>query len=128
LQYILVIALLFVGVVESIRHRKLTVAGAIAGGVIGFFVFSGAGFTGLAMLGLFFFLGTTATSWKRRQKAQSGMAQETGGQRRLGQVLANGGVAGMLGLLSVFFPEQKPAFRPIDGRRFFIGHGRHTIF
>ena len=38
------------------------------------------------------------------------MAQEKGGQRRLGQVLANGGVAGLLGLLSVFFPEQKPAF------------------
>lgn len=98
------------GVVESIRRRKLTVAGAMAGGAIGFLVFVGAGATGLLMLALFFTLGTAATSWKRKQKTVVGMAQEMGGQRNLGQVLANGGVAGFLGLLSLFFPEQKPVY------------------
>jgi uncharacterized protein (TIGR00297 family) len=110
LQYIIVVVLLFIGVVESIRHRKLTIAGAIAGGLIGFFVFIGAGFTGLALLGAFFLSGTFATSWKRKQKAQAGMAQERVGQRHLGQVLANGGIAGLFGLLALFLPEYKPVF------------------
>jgi uncharacterized protein (TIGR00297 family) len=107
LQYILVVILLFFGVVESIRHRKLTVAGAVAGGLIGFFVFAGAGFTGLAMLIAFFLGGTLATAWKREQKARMGMAQENKGQRRVGQVLANGGVGGLLGLLSFLFPPYR---------------------
>jgi uncharacterized protein (TIGR00297 family) len=110
LQYILVVVILFVGVVESIRHRKLTVPGAIAGGLIGFFVFIGGGFAGLAMLAAFFLFGTLATSWKRRQKALIGMAQERSGKRNLGQVLANGGVGGLLGLLVLFFPQQASTF------------------
>lgn len=110
MQYILVVILLFVGVVESIRYRKLTRAGAIAGGVAGFCIFVGAGWTGIAMLAAFFLLGTLATSWKRRQKTAMGMMQERGGQRKLGQVLANGGVAGLLGLVSLFFPQHKSLF------------------
>lgn len=110
MPYILVVILLFIGVVESIRHRKLTIAGAIAGGVIGLGIFIGAGWTGLALLALFFLFGTMATSWKRKQKSQIGMMQEHGGQRNLGQVLANGGMAGLLGFLTLFFPEQKGLF------------------
>ena len=110
MQYIVVVLLLFIGVIESIRRHKLTVPGAIAGGVVGLFVFIGAGFTGLVMLSAFFVLGTLATSVKRRQKAVAGMAQEEGGQRKLGQVLANGGVGGLLGLLSLFLPEHKSLF------------------
>lgn len=110
LQYIVVVLFLFIGVVESIRHRKLTVEGAVTGGVIGLLVFVGAGFAGLAMLSAFFLVGTLATSWKRRQKAVAGMAQEKDGQRKLGQVLANGGIAGLLGLLSLLFPEHKSVF------------------
>ena len=110
MQYILVVIVLFIGVVESIRHRKLTMAGALAGGLIGFGVFVGAGWTGLALLALFFLFGTLATSWKRKQKTQFGMMQESGGQRNLGQVLANGGVAGLFGFLALFFPDQKAIF------------------
>lgn len=110
MQYIVVVLFLFIGVVESIRHKKLTVAGAVAGGVIGLLVFVGSGFTGLAMLSAFFLLGTLATSWQRRRKAAAGMAQEKSGQRKLGQVLANGGISGLLGLLSLLFPEHKMVF------------------
>lgn len=107
MDYIFLSILLFIGVVESIRHRKLTTPGAVAGGVIGFCVFIASGWTGMAMLAGFFLLGTLATSWKRKQKAGIGLAQERGGQRRLGQVLANGGLACALGAGALFLPQQK---------------------
>lgn len=110
MQYIAVVIFLFIGVVESIRHRKLTVSAAIAGGLVGFCIFIGAGWTGLAMLASFFLFGTLATSWKRKQKATIGMAQERGDRRKLGQVLANSGVAGLMGLLALFFPLHKALF------------------
>lgn len=98
------------GAVESYRRGKLTAAGAFAGAFLGLFMFIGAGWTGLFFLLSFFLLGTAVTSWKRRQKTASGMAQEAGGRRKLGQVLANGGVGGLLGILSLFFPAQKTLF------------------
>lgn len=110
LNYIFLFILLFIGVVESIRHRKLTLEGGLAGGLVGFFVFIGAGWMGIGMLALFFLSGTMATSWKRKQKAQVGLAQEKGGQRTLGQVMANGGVPALIGLLALFFPQQQPVF------------------
>lgn len=110
MEYIFLSILLFIGSVESVRHRKLTAAGAIAGAVIGFGVFIGAGWTGIAMLAAFFLAGTLATSWKRRQKTQMGLAQERAGQRRLGQVIANGGAAGALGLAALFLPQHKSIF------------------
>lgn len=110
MQYILLAILLFVGVIESIRNRKLTAWGAVAGGVIGFFIFIGSGWVGIAMLALFFLAGTIATAWKQKQKAAMGMMQERGGQRTLGQVLANAGVAGVLGLLSLFLPQHGNLF------------------
>ena len=110
MQYILLVILLFAGIIESIRHRKLTAAGAIAGGLTGFCIFVGAGWTGFVMLALFFLAGTLATGWKRKQKSAMGLMQENGGQRKLGQVLANAGVAGALGLLSLFLPQYEVLF------------------
>lgn len=107
MQYILLVILLFVGAVESVRRRKLTTVAALAGAITGFCIFIGAGWTGFVMLALFFVVGTLATGWKRKQKTAMGMMQERGGQRRLGQVLANAGVAGVLGLIALFFPPHK---------------------
>jgi uncharacterized protein (TIGR00297 family) len=110
LQYIFLVLLLFAGIIESIRHRKLTTAGATAGGITGFCIFVGAGWTGFVMLALFFLAGTLATGWKRKQKSAMGLMQENGGQRKLGQVLANAGVAGALGLLSLFLSQYEVLF------------------
>lgn len=107
MQYILLVILLFVGVVESIRHRKLNPVAAITGGILGFCIFIGSGWTGFFLLALFFVGGTAATSWKRKQKSAIGMMQEQGGQRKPGQVIANAGMAGALGLLSLFLPQHK---------------------
>jgi len=107
----LFLLILFTAMFFSVKKNKLTPAGAIAGGIIGGSIFLGAGFTGFAMLALFFLLGTLATSWKITTKEKLGAAETNKGRRTAGQVIANGGVAGMTGLLSLAFPEQQELFQ-----------------
>jgi uncharacterized protein (TIGR00297 family) len=104
LQFGLVLLLLGLGMGYSIRAGKLTVIAAWAGGFLGILIFLGSGFTGLALLALFFALGTAASAWKVADKRQLGLAEENKGRRTAGQVVANAGVAGLLGLLGWYFP------------------------
>lgn len=107
----LFLLILFTTMFFSVKKNKLTPAAAIAGGIIGGCVFLGAGFTGIAMLGLFFFLGTLATSWKLTTKEKLGAAETNKGRRTAGQVIANGGVAGLAGLLSWVLKGQQELFQ-----------------
>ena len=109
-KYILVILFLLGAASVTIVLRKLTVAGALTGALVGLFIFSGAGYPGLLMIASFFILGTAATSWKLKWKEQSGLAEKNKGRRTAGQVIANSGVAGMLGLLAFLFPEKSELF------------------
>lgn len=95
----------------SVKAGKLTVAGALTGGVMGFLIFLGAGYTGIAMIGTFFILGSAATSWKMNVKQNMGLAEKQKGRRVAGQVIANGSVAGTMGLLAVLFPQHAGLFR-----------------
>lgn len=97
---------LFAGVVLSILARKLTVPAALLGGMVGFLVFTGGGYTGLALLVLFFMLGSAATSIGLRKKEALGFAEQNKGRRTAGQVMANGGIAAILGALAWFNPSQ----------------------
>jgi uncharacterized protein (TIGR00297 family) len=55
-------------------------------------------------LALFFFLGTAATAWKKNEKrAIKGNAAHQS-TRNTGQVIANGGVAAILGILACRYP------------------------
>lgn len=110
-QFWLLAVLLISAMIISVRKGKLDVAGALTGGVIGFLIFMGAGFTGIAMIGTFFILGTAATSWKMKQKQQLLLAEREKGRRNAIQVIANGGVAAVAGLLIILFPEHKELFR-----------------
>ncbi|WP_324676297.1 DUF92 domain-containing protein [Hymenobacter sp. GOD-10R] len=106
-----VVLILGAGMFYSVRAGKLTVAGACTGGVLGVLIFLGAGYTGLAMLGVFFLLGSTASGWHVEEKRRAGLAEENKGRRTTSQALANGGVAGILGLLSWLFPAYSPVFQ-----------------
>lgn len=108
LQFGLLLLLLGLGMGYSIRAGKLTASAAWTGGLLGVFIFLGAGFTGLALLALFFALGTAASAWKVADKRQLGLAEENKGRRTAGQVWANAGVAGVLGLLSWQLPAHAP--------------------
>lgn len=102
----IVLLILFLGVAGSIGFRKLSVAGALTGGLLAGLLYKGAGFTGLLMLATFFIAGTVATAIGSDEKARLGIAEENKGQRTAGQVLANGGVAALAGLLAIIKPHQ----------------------
>lgn len=104
---IIVLAILFGGVFFSIRWKKLTVPAALTGAVLGWTIYAGGGFTGLAMMTVFFILGTAATSWKKalKQSIRGNAAHES--TRTAAQVIANAGVAAISGLLIVIYPTHR---------------------
>lgn len=98
-------------VTASIVFRKLTVAGALTGGILAALLYKGAGITGIVMLGAFFVAGSAATAFGRSHKEQLGIAEKNKGQRNAWQVLANGGVAALAGSLAWVFPQQAPLWQ-----------------
>ncbi|HVU54502.1 MAG TPA: DUF92 domain-containing protein [Puia sp.] len=121
---IIVLLLLLTGIAASIRWKKLTIPAALMGGVVGWLVYTGGGYTGLLMLAAFFVLGTVATSWHTRMDMRrSGLPHPTPDSnppdppkgkgaapqstRTTGQVLANGGVAALAGLCILCRPDQR---------------------
>ena len=103
--------LLGAGMFYSVRAGKLTTAAAITGGALGLLIYLGSGFTGLALLALFFGLGTAASGWRVADKRRLGLAEENKGRRTAGQVVANAGVAAGLGLLAWQYPSAAPLAR-----------------
>ena len=112
-KYIPVLIFLLVGAALSIRAGKLTIPGAITAFAVGLLVFWGAGYTGLVMLAVFFLLGTLATSWKKQEKIPFKSAEDRSTTRNVGQVLANGGIPALAGLLALLIPSQASLFRMI---------------
>jgi uncharacterized protein (TIGR00297 family) len=109
-NYWLLTAILGMGMYGSVKARKLTTAAAITGGLTGLLVFLGAGFTGIAQMGTFFLLGTTASSVGLAYKVRLGLAEANKGRRHAGQVLANAGAPALLGLLSLLLPRTDTLF------------------
>jgi len=90
----------------SCLTKKLTMAGAVTGGIIGLLIYKGAGLTGLLLLATFFIIGTAATKWQAGKKVAVGAADKNDSRRTAGQVLANGGVAAVLGLVAWHSPDK----------------------
>ncbi|MGN6401695.1 MAG: DUF92 domain-containing protein [Flavisolibacter sp.] len=110
MQYFILILFLAIGGFLSAWTGKLTIAGAITGVVLGFLLYCGAGWTGLALMAAFFILGTVATSWKHAKKERLGIAEKHQGRRKASQVLANGSVGALCALLAYIYPQQKDIF------------------
>ncbi|WP_316751444.1 DUF92 domain-containing protein [Pedobacter gandavensis] len=103
----IILLLLLVLMVVCVKLGKLTFYAAITAALLGFLVAATAGLKGIAMLGVFFVLSVLATSHQKRikQLIHPDSAEKTGRDAR--QVLANGGVAGITAILSLFNPEHK---------------------
>jgi uncharacterized protein (TIGR00297 family) len=106
----LIFFLLIAGAAASVRWKKLTPAAAIVGVVLGWLIYAGDGYRGLLLLALFFLTGTLATSWKKKQKLLIKGSAAHQPTRRTGQVIANAGVAGIMGGLAILIPGHKPLF------------------
>lgn len=106
LQYIWLLVLLTAGALVSIWTGKLTTVAGITGMLLGLVIFIGTGWLGLLLMAFFFLLGTLATAWNRNKKEAWKIAERNKGRRNASQVLANGGMAGILALLAISFPEK----------------------
>lgn len=107
---LLILLALLAGAATTAYYKKLTPMAALTGVIIGWATYIGDGCRGLAELALFFLLGTAATAWKKTEKlAIKGNAahQPT---RNTGQVIANGGVAAILGILAFLYPLHKDLY------------------
>jgi uncharacterized protein (TIGR00297 family) len=91
----------------SVLTHKLTVTATIVAALLAIMIYLATGFPGIFLLGTFFLLGISATSFKKQLKEQTGFS-ETKGTRNTGQVLANGGVAGVLTIAALCLPQYKP--------------------
>jgi uncharacterized protein (TIGR00297 family) len=99
-------AILLVAAWLSVRLGKLTVSAGLTGVIVGLMVFLGASYTGIFMLTTFFILASGATTWGLNKKQRLGIAETDRGKRTTGQVIANGGVAAILGLVTLVFPAR----------------------
>ena len=109
-EYWMAVFFIAVAALLAAIFRKLNPAGAVAGWIVGSVVFLSGHYAGILMLGAFFVLGTTATSWKMHVKEQLKAAEKNKGRRNAAQVLANGGVAAIAGLLILLYPKEKILF------------------
>lgn len=103
LAHIIFAAILIATCFASYKTGKLTSSGSITGGVVAMVIYWGTGFVGIAMLAMFFVLSILATSHKRQLKNE--LTGESAQKRDARQVLANGGLPAILGLLAIIFPE-----------------------
>ncbi|HTD98354.1 MAG TPA: DUF92 domain-containing protein [Mucilaginibacter sp.] len=111
IHYLPLLLLITAGMLISIKAGKLTPTGAMTGGAIAILTFTGAGYTGVIMLSAFFIFGTAATAWKKKEKQQFKSAADRSSKRNAGQVLANGGVAAIAGLLIYILPARAELLR-----------------
>jgi uncharacterized protein (TIGR00297 family) len=100
--YIIITAL----ALASFLLRKLSFTAAAVAVIVGVCIFWGAGYNGLEMLGVFFVLGVLATNWHKHAKRTLPPLTDIS-QRDAWQVLANGGVAAVSGLLALHYPSFK---------------------
>ena len=101
-SYLAAFVIITAGILISILKKKLTVAAALTGGLLAFFIFMGAGYTGIGLLAAFFILGVGATSWQFNAKKKEGIAENTQGKRNAGQVFANAGAATILAVFALY--------------------------
>lgn len=110
-HYLPLFLMLLIIITVSVRTGKLTLFAALTGAVVAVLIFIGAGYTGLFMLGVFFVFGTVATSWKMEEKSEDKAVKDRSVKRNSRQVIANGGVAAVMGALVYFVPEKAELFR-----------------
>lgn len=97
-DHILIYLILLLAASLSYLFHKLTLVGAVAGLIISISIALGTGYLGISLLAAFFILASLATKTKRVR-------------RTAGQVVANGGIAAILGLSAFIWPQKLIIFQ-----------------
>jgi uncharacterized protein (TIGR00297 family) len=85
--------------------KRIDGIGTLAGMAMAFTVWIGGGTESLLALFLFFAFGSAVSFWGKDFKISHRVEQDKGGKRGVNNVLANGGVALLLSVLAIIFPE-----------------------
>lgn len=91
----------------ALYWKKLDFQGAISGIGLALIIWAGIGESALIALFLFFILGTAASSWQKERKKVMQLAEKNDGERGISNVFSNGGVAGLLSLGALIFPDHQ---------------------
>lgn len=110
-NYWFIISILLIGAILSVKAGKLTAIAGATGFFVGLVIYAGSSYTGIAMIATFFLLGSFATSWGMSEKLRLGIAEKNKGKRTAVQVIANAGVAAILGLLVTVMPKYADVLR-----------------
>ena len=103
--------LVFLTAYLSIRFNKMDIKGAFFGVILSFIIWPGGGLESLLALFLFFVFGSLGSSWEKSVKKHYNLAQENDGKRGTYNVLANGGVGGILSIIANMFPAHQDLLR-----------------
>jgi len=96
--HILLYLILLLTAMLSYLFKKLTLFGAITGWMVSIIIALGTGYASICLLAVFFILASLAT-------------KTNGIRRTAGQVIANGGVAAILGLSAFIWPQKLMIFQ-----------------
>jgi uncharacterized protein (TIGR00297 family) len=107
LSHIIVALILAVGAFLSVAGKKLTPIAGVSAFFVGVAIYIGAGPGGLVALAAFFIMSTLATAHKKELKAKLEAKPQHPERRKAGQVFANGGIAALLGIISIAFPQHQ---------------------
>lgn len=102
---VVAVVVCLVAALLSIWLGVLQRSGALAAGVLGFVLLGFGGLRWLLPAAVFFVLASLLSKLGRRRKAGAREIADKGSRRDAGQVFANGGVAGVLALLSLLLPS-----------------------
>ncbi len=87
----------------AIASKAIDKGGFLASVFVGYSILMGGGWTWFAVIATFFTLGVGFTYYKYEYKESLGSAQEKGGARNWPNIIANGGVAAVLGICELIF-------------------------
>jgi uncharacterized protein (TIGR00297 family) len=103
----LVLGFLFAAIIALVAWRagSLSWSGALGALLVGTLIFGLGGWRWAVLLLVFFISSSALTRTFAKRKAALNEKFDKGGQRDIGQVLANGGIASLFAGLNVFFPH-----------------------
>lgn len=92
--------------IMAYKSRSLSLSGAVAAAILGMVIFGLGGFAHSVVLLAFFISSSALSRLFKKQKRTLDEKHAKGNRRDAGQVLANGGISGLIVLIQTMIPDQ----------------------